>query len=252
MGVAHIFGWGAGELGLLDREEELSALERAIDAATAGSGAVALVEGQASIGKSHLLSGARKMATRTGLRVLSARGSELELEYPFGVVRQLFEAAVADGRGAGWLSGPADAAWVVSERHLLGQDDGGAVPFATLHALFWLTVNAAAEGTVMLVGDDAHWCDAPSLRFLAYLVRRLEGLPVLVALGPRAWESPLLDEIAADMCLVEVIAAGPRPEFEFGQLLPGEEDPDASDPILDAIELVTTATPIAPARYWRA
>ena len=40
-----------------------------------------------------------------------------------------------------------------------------------------------------------------------------------------------------EMCLVEVIAAGPRPQFEFEQLLPGGEDPDASDPILDAVEL---------------
>jgi hypothetical protein len=40
-----------------------------------------------------------------------------------------------------------------------------------------------------------------------------------------------------EMCLVEVIAAGPRLEFEFEQLLPGGEAPDASDPILDAIEL---------------
>ena len=40
-----------------------------------------------------------------------------------------------------------------------------------------------------------------------------------------------------EMCLVEVIAVGPRLEFEFEQLLPGGEDPNASDPILDAIEL---------------
>jgi hypothetical protein len=36
---------------------------------------------------------------------------------------------------------------------------------------------------------------------------------------------------------VEVIAASPRLEFEFEQLLPGGEDPDARDAILDAIEL---------------
>ncbi len=40
-----------------------------------------------------------------------------------------------------------------------------------------------------------------------------------------------------ELCLVEVIAAGPRLQFEFEQLLPGGEDPDARDPILDAIEL---------------
>jgi len=39
------------------------------------------------------------------------------------------------------------------------------------------------------------------------------------------------------MCLVEVIAGGPRLQFKFEQLLPGGEDPDAPDPILDAIGL---------------
>ena len=39
-----------------------------------------------------------------------------------------------------------------------------------------------------------------------------------------------------EVCLVEVIAAGPRLQFEFEQLLPGGEDPDAGDPILDAVE----------------
>jgi hypothetical protein len=33
-----------------------------------------------------------------------------------------------------------------------------------------------------------------------------------------------------EMCLVEVIAVGPRMQYEFEQLLPGGEDPDAADP----------------------
>jgi tetratricopeptide (TPR) repeat protein len=37
--------------------------------------------------------------------------------------------------------------------------------------------------------------------------------------------------------VVEVIAGGPRPAFEFEQLLPGVEDLDADDPILGALEL---------------
>jgi hypothetical protein len=40
-----------------------------------------------------------------------------------------------------------------------------------------------------------------------------------------------------EMCLVEVIAGGPRLQFEFEQILPGGEDLDAADPILDSIEL---------------
>ncbi len=40
-----------------------------------------------------------------------------------------------------------------------------------------------------------------------------------------------------EMCLVQVIAGGPRLQFEFEQILPGGEDLDAADPILDSIEL---------------
>jgi hypothetical protein len=40
-----------------------------------------------------------------------------------------------------------------------------------------------------------------------------------------------------EICLVEVIAAGPRLQFELEQLLPGGEAPDAPDPILEAVAL---------------
>ncbi len=38
----------------------------------------------------------------------------------------------------------------------------------------------AADGPLLLSVDDLHWCDRPSLRFLAYLVRRLEDMPALI------------------------------------------------------------------------
>jgi hypothetical protein len=51
-----------------------------------------------------------------------------------------------------------------------------------------------------------------------------------------------------EVCLVEVIAAGPRLQFEFEQALPGGEDPDARD----AIECAIAGTPIVPMRCSRA
>ena len=48
------------------------------------------------------------------------------------------------------------------------------------------------------------------------------------------WGEP---DDTVEICLVEVIAAGPRMQYEFEQLLPGGENPDAGDPILDAVEL---------------
>ena len=49
-----------------------------------------------------------------------------------------------------------------------------------MHGLYWLVVNLSTDGPLLLAIDDLHWCDRASLRFLVYLVRRLEGLPVLV------------------------------------------------------------------------
>ena len=49
--------------------------------------------------------------------------------------------------------------------------------FAVLHGLYWLCANLAAERPLCLVVDDAHWADTPSLRYLAFLLPRLEELP---------------------------------------------------------------------------
>ncbi len=65
-----------------------------------------------------------------------------------------------------------------------------------------MTANLARRGPVVLVIDDAHWCDRPSLASLLYLARRLEGLRVAIVLAARAREPggevELLGEIAAE------------------------------------------------------
>src|SRR5439155_20980121 len=79
-------------------------------------------------------------------------------------------------------------------------------PFPTLHGLFWLTANLAARRPLLLAVDDLHWADKPSLRWLAYLMRRLEGLPVLVVacLRPAESEDRLLTEVISDPSLFVV------------------------------------------------
>jgi predicted ATPase len=51
--------------------------------------------------------------------------------------------------------------------------------------LYWLTANLAERNPVMIAVDDVQWSDPPSLRFLAYLCRRLEGMTVLVLVAVR-------------------------------------------------------------------
>jgi hypothetical protein len=168
---------------LLDRDRELAALDALTDDARAGRGRLVHIEGPAGIGKSGLLADLRERAA-AGSRVLAARASELEREFAFGIVRQLFETEVAE-RGERALAGaaaPAAAVFTSAPTH----EGEAAASFAALHGLYWLTLNLAAETPLVLAVDDVHWCDRPSLRFLAYLSRRLDGMPALVALTLRS------------------------------------------------------------------
>ena len=174
---------------LAGRDRELRELDRHLTAARAGEGRLLLLEGPAGIGKSALLAELRPLAAAAGVRWLSARGSELERDYPFGIVRQLLEPAlVGEGdevpEGAAALAGGAfgapDAAGAVTEPG-----------FAVLHGLFWLVVNLAERRPLVLCVDDVQWADAPSLRFLDHLALRLDGLPVLGALAARAGDAAL-------------------------------------------------------------
>jgi DNA-binding CsgD family transcriptional regulator/tetratricopeptide (TPR) repeat protein len=167
---------------LLERLRELTAIQALLD----NPGEILLIEGGIGLGKTALVEAGCRRAAELDHEVLHARGSELEVEFAFGVVRQLFERRIAraEDRDA-LLAGPA-----VAVRPLLV---GGSVDslasdrsFAVLHGLYWLAANLAAARPLLLVVDDAHWTDEPSLRWLAYLATRLEGLAIsmLVALRP--------------------------------------------------------------------
>jgi DNA-binding SARP family transcriptional activator len=193
----------AQDLGLLERERELQSLDALIIAACLGSGQLVRVEAAAGLGKTGLLAAARALARRAGMRVLAARGSELEREFPYGVVRQLFELVLASADSAerdDLLAGAARQVAVLFDQ-VDSAGHGVDISFPLLHGLFLLTANLA-ESPLMLVIDDLHWSDGPSLRFLAYLMPRLEALPllVLVALRPEepAVDRDLLGQVTTD------------------------------------------------------
>ena len=190
---------------LLEREAELAALQAVVEAAHAGAGRVVAIEGRAGMGKTRLVAEARALAASAGLEVLVARSAELEQEFAYNVVRQLFEpllASVAPYERAELLSGTAALADRLFDETELTGSASGDVSFAVLHGLYWLAANAAARRPTALVVDDLHWADAPSLRWLTYVGRRLEGLPLLVVAGLRppeqAEESALLTELISD------------------------------------------------------
>jgi predicted ATPase len=162
---------------LLEREAELAALKAMLDGAQGGDGRLAVVEGSAGIGKTRLLAEARAAAREAELEVLTARAGELEGEFAFGIVRQLFEAPLAaaspDVRSE-LFSGAAElsASLFASAPRNLSREEAES-SFAMLHGLYWLAANFASRRPTLLAVDDLHWADEPSLRWLLYLARRL-------------------------------------------------------------------------------
>ena len=181
-------GLPAAEARLFERDAELARIESALDVVAGGAGACLLFSGPGGVGKTTLIGATRAAAGDRGIPALWAGGAELEREFAFGIVRQLFEPALArmprDERNAA-LDGAAGGAAAILGGDAAGPageaDDG----FAALHSLYWFAVALADRGPLALVVDDAHLADPPSLRFLAFLARRLEGHPILLAVGAR-------------------------------------------------------------------
>ena len=193
---------------LLEREAQVAALEALADAAQSGGGRFVVIEGSAGIGKTRLLAEARAIAGSAGMRVLAARGGEFEGGFACGIVRQLFEPLLASASPdlrAELLSGP--AARIVplfgASQLAASRDAPAEGSFALLHGLYWLAANVAFQQSTLLAIDDLHWADTPSLRWLLYLTRRLEGVPLLVVAGTRPPEGEshdptLVAELVAD------------------------------------------------------
>jgi AAA ATPase domain len=208
---------GSVDLGsglLLERASELAQLEQAVAVTANGAPRVVLPEGPAGIGKTALLQACRGRAEGAGFRVLAARGGELERQLGLGIVRQLFEPLLVRADAAERSELLERPAARVSQ--LFGLDGSEPVPsadeYGSQNALYWLCARLAERGPMMISLDDVHWSDATSLRWLAYLVRRLEDLSILLALARRIDEpgahEDLLGRIAAES-VVHTIRPGP-------------------------------------------
>ena len=176
--------------GLLERDSEVERLEQAIAAAVEEAGSVVAVEGEAGIGKTSLLAQAGAIASSAGMRVLRARGGELEREFAYGVVRQLFEATVTSAKPADrerWLAGAAGLAAPLLSAGATTRGTGPD-PSASLHGLYWLSSNLSGDQPLLLCIDDAQWADSASIAFLSYLARRVEDLAIVIVYASRIGE----------------------------------------------------------------
>ncbi len=172
---------------ILERADVLEAVSATLATAREGSGRCLVLEGGAGLGKSRLAAVACDSASAEGMVVLRARGAELERDFSFGVVLRLFEPllAVADEERDALMSGAAALCEPLFTAAEGPPGTGGESEFPLLHGLHWLAANASERAPLLIAVDDAHWADPPSLRFLIYLLQRLDELPIALLVTSR-------------------------------------------------------------------
>ncbi|MFD6341198.1 AAA family ATPase, partial [Streptomyces sp. NPDC060210] len=219
-----------GEL-IVGRDAELARLFRAVDAVsaagpgwTAGSGPAAdsgpaagsvsaepvlVLVGEVGTGKSTLLGSAALRAEARGARVLRADGSESESSLAFSTLHQLLRPvrATVDGLPERQRTAVHDA---------FGVGPATAAPDLMLIGVAVLSLLSALgdESPVLVVLDDAQWCDRASLDALAFAARRLRGERVTLLIGARVGDPlPGFDRH------VPTLVLGPLDDTAAGRLL---------------------------------
>ncbi len=129
---------------LIERDDQLAALARAVDGVRAGTSSVVLISGGLGAGRSALLHALTDAAEQAGVRWRAARATRSEQSLPFGVAHRLRDTDRA---------GP--------------HRDG--------------TVRSGPQEPLVVVVDDLQWADDLSLAWLCRLCHSSAHAPVLLA-----------------------------------------------------------------------
>jgi tetratricopeptide (TPR) repeat protein len=180
-------------LGLVGRGAELGQLRAAWNAASAGRGGLGVVAGPAGIGKTRLLAELTEDVAATGGLTASAAAPELGGGAPLSAWAELC------GQLLRALPPPSDATAPVADLAPLvpaavawapaGSRRGRSSPELERARLFEATcelvAHVARPTPLLLVIEDVHAADRPTLELLGYVVRRLRTLPVLMVISRR-------------------------------------------------------------------
>jgi class 3 adenylate cyclase len=173
------------------RDAEIAGLRAAADRAFSGTGGLMMLAGEPGIGKSRLAEEVGVYARLRGMEVLWGHCYENETGLPYIPFIEAVRAHVATrapdqlreelGDGAG------DVAKLVSEIRqvlpdlpLLAPGEQEQERYRLFESVSAFLVNAAAHQPIMLVLDDVHWADKPSLLLLQHLARRLSTSRLLI------------------------------------------------------------------------
>ncbi|MRG59000.1 AAA family ATPase [Agromyces sp. CFH 90414] len=206
----------------MGRSRERQALDRLLAEARDGRGAVAVVRGEAGVGKTALLRYCAHEAR--DLQIHRTSGVESEMQLPFASLHQLCRPLLGHLES---IPHPQRIALSVA----LGLIDGASPdPFlVSLAALSLLSEVAAAQPMLCLI-DDAQWLDSASGQALAFVARRLLADSVAMVFAVR--EPTTHRELAGlpELQLQGLDEDDARVLLEM--VIPGRFDPDIRNRLL--------------------
>ncbi len=183
-----------GLLPLVGRDQELAELGRAWQAVVAGAGAAVVIRGEAGIGKTRLATELRLRASASGGQTATCAALDLGGTAPLSLwaelIRELLPTLPAPPAQAAW---PDDLAVLAAElpAHFArsGAPSTMVAPDLQRTRLFEAVVAmlgwAARDTPRLLVLEDVHSADGPSLELAGYAARRLAGLRVMMLITRR-------------------------------------------------------------------
>lgn len=207
---------------LVGRGSELEAIRGMVDAVGRGRGGIAVVSGEAGIGKTRLLEEGMAAARTGGTTICVGVADELERMRPFGVMVDALglqpEAEDDDRRAIASLLTAAP----VSTASPLGRSTE--LRFRIADDIVSLVDRLSGRGPLVLALEDLHWADDETLATVGRLSRFLGQLPVLLLLTlrpvPESHElRALLDRLEARGAIR--VRLGPLPEGDATSLAEG-------------------------------
>jgi DNA-binding SARP family transcriptional activator/pimeloyl-ACP methyl ester carboxylesterase len=198
------------ETPLVGRDALVTQLRGALDEAWAGRGRLLAIRAEAGIGKTRLVEEVMAHAAHRSGQVLVGRAYESDRILLFGPFVDAFRAgqlakdrALIEALGPVWS---AELARLLPESAALDvrpRPDQGDYR-RLFDCMAELITHLAARDPLLVVLEDLHWADELSLRFLAFLGRRLLTVRVLVVVTAREEEledAPILRRTLNDLAL---------------------------------------------------
>jgi DNA-binding SARP family transcriptional activator len=179
------------------RASALAALDHLLDRAEQGEGRVCIVEGEAGIGKSAVLTAWRARATNRSATVVAVAATDVGSALPLQPLLDALDALLREASlGHDPLGGDADLLGpLLASRHepappaqlamLTDHGTGRALLFA---AIVSVLRRATARAPVVLLVDDVHLADSATLAWLAYADQRIRDAGVVIVAACRVEE----------------------------------------------------------------